>query len=347
MHGKTLNPDSQSRIPVLAALFVCIVLCAGCDIEKRPLTFPFDHGPHFNAANEWWYFTGEVTTAEGKTLGFEFTIFKRLTALPDTFSFLGHLAVSDPETKHYVFVEKATSPPVTGIEEGKTEILVNNFSYQFAEASGFHIKAETDSLAIDAVLVPESALLPHGEDGLITMGDGRSSYYYSFTSLATTGTLTVNSTEYTISSGRTWMDHQWGNFTVLGMKWDWFSLRLDDGGALMLFQFRDIFNNPTLKNWSFQAASGSVSYGSDFSEQAARLYKEAKGRSIYPVDWTIEVPELDAKFQVSPLFDAQSLYDVMTPDYWEGLCSVTGTMAGRSVSGAAYVELTGYEKINY
>ena len=37
----------------------------------------------------------------------------------------------------------------------------------------------------------------------------------------------------------------------------------------------------------------------------------------------------------------------MTPDYWEGLCSVAGTMAGKEVNGSAYVELTGYEKINY
>jgi predicted secreted hydrolase len=36
----------------------------------------------------------------------------------------------------------------------------------------------------------------------------------------------------------------------------------------------------------------------------------------------------------------------MTPDYWEGLCSVAGIMAGKEVHGAAYVELTGYEKTN-
>ena len=340
------NPNPESRIPIFAALFVFLAFClCACDIEKRPLEFPFDHGPHFNAVNEWWYFTGDVITAQGKTLGFEFTIFKRLISAEKGFAYLGHLAVSDPDTKQHAFVEKTTSPPVTGIEEGKTEIIVKNFSCQFAEASGFHIKAETDSLAIDAVLVPESALLPHGEDGLITMGDGRSSYYYSFTNLATIGTLTVNTTEYTIASGRTWMDHQWGNYTLLGMKWDWFSLRLDDGSSLMLFQFRDIFDKPTIKNWTYQAAAGSVLYGADFSAQAARRYKEEKGRSIYPVDWTIEVPGLDAKFQVSPLFDEQSLYDVMTPDYWEGLCSVAGIMEGKAVSGAAYVELTGYEKI--
>jgi predicted secreted hydrolase len=338
------NSDPESRIPVLAALLICCTLClCACDIEKRPLQFPFDHGPHCNAVNEWWYFTGEVQTARGKTLGFEFTIFKRLTSLPDTFSFLGHLALSDPESSEHRFVEKATRGPVAGIEEGKTEIIVESFSYQFAETSGFHITADTENFSLDFVLAPQSALLPHGEDGIITMGDGRSSYYYSFTNLSTTGMLTANNTEYNIISGRTWMDHQWGNYTILGMKWDWFSLRLDDGSSLMLFQFRDLFDKPTIKNWTYQAATGSVTCGSDFSLQAARLYQEQQGHSVYPLDWTIALPGLDAVFTVTPLFDEQSLYDVMTPDYWEGLCSVAGTMAGREVNGAAYVELTGYE----
>lgn len=339
------RPRPQSRIPVLIALLSTLALCSGCDIEKRALQFPFDHGPHFNAVNEWWYFTGEVQTAEGKTLGFEFTIFKRLISAEKGFAYLGHLAVSDPDTQQHAFVEKTTSPPVTGIEEGKTEITVESFSYQFVETSGFHIKADTENFSLDFVLVPESELLPHGRDGIITMGDGKSSYYYSCTALSTTGSISVQGTDYTISSGRTWMDHQWGNYTLLGMKWDWFSLRLDDGSSLMLFQFRDIFDNPTIKNWTLQAATGSVSYGSDFSVQAARLYQEQQGHSTYPLDWTIAVPGLDAVFTVTPFFDEQSLYDVMTPDYWEGLCSVAGTMAGKEVNGSAYVELTGYEKI--
>jgi predicted secreted hydrolase len=345
MQSLKRTPDHQSRIPIRIVLFIVFAFSAGCDIEKRPLQFPFDHGPHFKAVNEWWYFTGQVQTAEGKTLGFEFTIFKRFISVKKGFAFLGHLAVSDPETKQHDFVEKTASPPVTGIEEGKPEIIANNFSYQFAEASGFHITAQTETIALDFVLKPESALLPHGEDGLITMGDGRSSYYYSFTSLATTGTITVNNTEYTIVSGRTWMDHQWGNYTVLGMKWDWFSLRLDDGSSLMLFQFRDIFDHRTRANWSYLSANDTIAYGDNFSLQADRLYEEQEGRSIYPLDWTIEVPGLDAEFAVKPLFDEQSMYDVMTPDYWEGLCSVAGTMAGKAVSGSAYVELTGYEKI--
>jgi predicted secreted hydrolase len=326
-----------------AVLIISLLFVFSCDVPQRPLDFPFDHGPHFNAVNEWWYFTGKVMTADDKTLGFEFTIFKRWVPGSNSFAYLGHLAVSNPETSEHMFNEVPTSPPVSGIEEGKAELVINNFSYRFSEAEGFSVKAETETLAVDLSLTPLFDVLPHGNDGTIIMGDGRISYYYSFTNLATSGTISVNGTEYAVVSGRTWMDHQWGNFTVLGMKWDWFSLRFDDDSALMLFQFRNRLDTVTRANWSYQSGNGSMLYGEEFAAQVLRTYTEEKGHSTYPVDWIINVPDLEAELRVRPLFDAQSLYDVMTPDYWEGLCSVEGTMQSRAVAGAAYVELTGYE----
>ena len=330
--------------PINTVLLIgCLLSLCSCDIAKPPLDFPFDHGPHFNAVNEWWYFTGKVQTAEGKSLGFEFTIFKRPSPVVNNFAFLGHLAVSDPETSQHMFEEAVTAPPVFGIEEGKPEITVNKFFYKFSETEGIKLKADTEIISLDLALTPTLIVLPHGDDGIIAMGDGQSSYYYSFTNLATTGTISVNDVQYRISSGRSWMDHQWGNFTVLGMRWNWFSLRFEDGGSLMLFQFRTISDRVIRANWSYQSADGAVTYGEEFSAQANRLYIEEEGHSSYPVDWAIEIPALNAAFQVHPLFDEQSLYDVMTPDYWEGLCAVEGTLRGKPVTGSAYVELTGYE----
>ena len=160
----------------------------------------------------------------------------------------------------------------------------------------------------------------------------------------TEGYISLNGIEYTISSGRTWMDHQWGNYTVAGMIWDWFSLRLDDGRALMLFQFRNAKDVVVKTNWTYRTVAGLVTYGENFSVEATRTYQEEKGKSTYPIDWLVEVPDIDAEFMVSPLFDEQSLYDVMTPDYWEGLCSVKGSIRSEDITGSAYVELTGYSQ---
>ena len=325
----------------ILTIFLCTINC--CSEPGRSLSFPFDHGPHFDASNEWWYFTGEVMTIEGRVLGFEFTIFKRWIGGSNGFAYLGHLAVSDTETSEHFFAEVATLVPIAAIREGKPEIDINNFSYAYSEATGIVIQGKADDLAVHLSLSPAMDALPHGEDGIIVMGDGFNSYYYSFTNLLTAGSISVNGVTYLVTSGRTWMDHQWGNYSLSGMVWDWFSLRLDDGSALMLFQFRDESDEVVRTNWTYLSRTGSVSYGEEFSVQATRTYKDEQGEATYPVDWTVEVRDIDAEFLVKPLFDAQSLYDVMTPRYWEGLCSVKGTIKGESVSGSAYVELTGYE----
>jgi predicted secreted hydrolase len=332
---------ARTRVRWLAfGVLVVLVSTFGCDSLGRPLDFPFDHGPHFSARNEWWYFTGEVLTAEGRTLGFEFTIFKRWVQSLDDFAYLGHLAVSDPETEEHFFAEVPTFPPAAGIYEGKADIQINKFSYTFSESEGITIEAEAGNLSVNLHLAPTMDVLRHGQNGIIVMGDGISSHYYSFTNLATQGTISVNEIEYSVPSGRTWMDHQWGNYTLFGMKWDWFSLRLDDGGALMLFRFRDIFDNMVRSGWTYRAGTGLVEYGKRSSMDATDNYEDEN--CAYPLDWIIEIPGVDASFSVEPLFDSQCLYDVLTPDYWEGLCSLEGTVGGQQVSGSAYVELTGY-----
>ncbi|MEI6125166.1 MAG: lipocalin-like domain-containing protein [Pseudomonadota bacterium] len=319
-------------------------LLASCGEPQPPLAFPFDHGPHFDARTEWWYFTGDVMTTDGKRLGFECTIFKRWLLNHQNFGFIGHVALSDPEKAEHMVSESVTSPPVPGIEEGKADMQLNNFSYTYSESEGFLVKGKGENLSVDAVLRPGADVVPHGQDGVIAMGDGMPSYYYSYPDLSTAGRISHNGSEYVIASGRTWMDHQWGNYTIFGCMWDWFSLRLDNGGSLMLFRFRDAFNTSIRSNWTYSSAEGAVRYGEYFDVRAARTYKDVSGQCAYPLDWKITVPDLNAVFTVQPLFDGQAVASTMIPDYWEGLCSVTGSLEGKQAMGSAYVELTGYCK---
>src|SRR5215218_7710615 len=43
----------------------------------RDFTFPRDFGAHPEYQTEWWYYTGNLSTPEGRRFGFEFTIFRR------------------------------------------------------------------------------------------------------------------------------------------------------------------------------------------------------------------------------------------------------------------------------
>ena len=44
--------------------------------EVRDLVFPDDYGPHPGFKTEWWYYTGNLDTEQGRHFGYEFTISK-------------------------------------------------------------------------------------------------------------------------------------------------------------------------------------------------------------------------------------------------------------------------------
>jgi predicted secreted hydrolase len=48
----------------------------------RELVFPADHGPHPDFRTEWWYFTGNLATAEGRRFGYQLTFFRTAVAPP-------------------------------------------------------------------------------------------------------------------------------------------------------------------------------------------------------------------------------------------------------------------------
>ncbi len=71
-------------------------------------------------------------------------------------------------------------------------------------------------------------------------------------------------------------------------------------------------------------------------------WKSPHSGAVYPAGWTLEVPSEQLKIQVRPRLADQELRVLFT--YWEGAVSVSGNRAGKDVSGAGYVELTGYAR---
>src|SRR3954454_7733038 len=73
-------------------------------LAPRDFNFPADHGPHPEFRTEWWYYTGNLATAEGRRFGFQLTFFRQALAPhpPARASewaasqvYLAHFAVSD------------------------------------------------------------------------------------------------------------------------------------------------------------------------------------------------------------------------------------------------------------
>ena len=46
-------------------------------LTPRQWRFPVDFGAHPDHQTEWWYYTGNLETAEGRPFGYQFTIFRQ------------------------------------------------------------------------------------------------------------------------------------------------------------------------------------------------------------------------------------------------------------------------------
>ncbi len=208
------------------------------------------------------------------------------------------------------------------------------------------MQAEQDGLALDLVLVDSKGPVLQGERGYSPKGPqpGNASYYYSLSRLETSGAVRVADEVYSVS-GLSWMDHEWSTSALAAdqVGWDWFSVQMDDGGDLMVFQLRkedgsiDSFSSGTLI-----APDGSTRHlGRDeFEIRVEDTWRSPQTGADYPARWTVTVPAADLTLQVEPYLADQEL--TVSYAYWEGAVRVEGERAGQAVRGNGYVEMTGY-----
>ena len=155
-----------------------------------------------------------------------------------------------------------------------------------------------------------------------------------------TGTIAIGGAPAEVT-GEAWFDHQWGNFSVVDIGWDWFSLRLDDGTDLMLYQLRDAEGNPVEASGTYVSATGEteVLEGGDFSTEATGSWVSPGNRATYPMGWRVSLPSRRINLTLTPIVrDAEFDATATTGNfYWEGAVVVSG-----SHSGVGFVELVGY-----
>ena len=160
-------------------------------------------------------------------------------------------------------------------------------------------------------------------------------------------------------TGQSWMDHEFGtSFLEDGqVGWDWFSIQLDDGRDLMIFQLRrsdgtiDPRSSGTLIEGGTPGAGTAarprqvpITLDSGFRLEPGRTWTSPASRARYPVAWRVVVPSAGLDLTVAAIVDAQELH---TPEstgisYWEGAIDVSGRSAGQAVKGRGYLEMTGY-----
>jgi predicted secreted hydrolase len=342
--------------------------------DPLPVTLPRDDGPH-TRLTEWWYYTGHLLAADGRRFGFEAVVFRaERGGLPVTWA--SHLALTDEAGGRFLYGQRSEigtqvdrSPhdaggaptgfalAITGFDPAVPESLTRE-PWVFGGSGGLDLiraglsSAEATAaganfgLALDLRAAKPPAL--HGEIGWIDFGGAGSSYYYSRTRMAASGTLILDGEVLHVEGGA-WFDHQWGDFiSVGGGGWDWFAVNLADGTDLTISLVRDADGAYPLVYGTLVDAAGRVHAlaRADFDLVAdpVRIWTSPRTGATYPAGWTIRVPREGLVIDLEPTVEDQELDTRPTTGvvYWEGSQVVRATRDGMPIPGEAYVELTGY-----
>ena len=315
--------------------------------------FPRDHFDHPGFRTEWWYYTGNVRAADGHRYGFELVFFRqgqrRDTAVsPSAWRvddlYLAHLAWTDIDNRRFRYYKRLNraGPGIAGIRAAEGRIWNGNWETRW-DHQVQTLTAIADDIKLNLRLTPATPPVIQGENGVSVKGEGpgQASHYVSFPRLSVEGLL--NGAAVT---GSAWMDHEWfSNQLAESLRgWDWFSVQLDDGTELMLFQLRrmDGAIDP-YSSGTYIARDGRPTHlpRAAFELQPLAWWTSPKTGAKYPIRWRIAVPSLHLDLECAAAIPEQELVgeDEASPTYWEGAVVYSGTRAG-----VGYLEMTGYAK---
>ncbi|MDX2136549.1 MAG: lipocalin-like domain-containing protein [Chloroflexota bacterium] len=328
--------------------------------EPLDWDFPRNFGAHPDYQTEWWYYTGNVTTADGRRFGYQFTIFRR-GLLPGEVTtgsewrtnqlYMAHFTVSDIEGGRFYHEERFSrgSADLAGAATGEMPYRVWLEDWEVravnTDASLTQIVAAGDGYAVDVTLEQLKPPALQGDGGLSSKSAeaGNASHYYSLTRLATSGTFTIGDETFTVS-GYSWKDHEFST-SALGtnaLGWDWFGLQFDDNRELMVGQIRllDGGRDPNFGGLLVYP-DGTTEYlpAEQFTIESTATWTSPHTGAVYPAGWVITAqPQQSAAFTitVTPQMSDQELHGGGIA-YYEGSVIISG-----DASGFGYAELTGY-----
>jgi predicted secreted hydrolase len=358
----------RSRWTCIAALFFCAIFFfakAATSQYKAALPgyryeFPRDHFNHPDFQTEWWYYTGNVKSADGHRFGFELTFFRQgidpNSQNSNTWEvhdlYVAHLALSDLDGGKFLHAERTNraGPGIAGISEAEKRVWNGNWQVLWQDGEQA-LRAIDDRFALQLTLRPAKPPVIHGENGISQKaeGTGHASHYISLTRLNTAGEILAAGRTFEVT-GSTWMDHEFftEQLSADQVGWDWLSIQLQDNTELMLFHIRhkDSSIDPYSAGTFVDASGGTIHLRRDefFMEPEETTWTSPETLAVYPVKWKISVPKLGLALECTTSLPWQELASSgFVPAYWEGAVVLNGRKNGSPSLGVGYLEMTGYD----
>ncbi len=320
-------------------------------LEGGQITLPRDEGRHSPLPElEWWYVVyhvkGEITGNSYSILVTHFNNFFRfftVSNISEKKHYSGTTLGSLKAQKNYLDLEQHT-PYGIDVFKNKKDSSGALLPYQY------FMETNHNTMHLSASLKALKPPMPAAGLGYIPVGSSGMSWYYSLTRLQVSGSLTIEGLSEPIS-GIAWMDHQWGPFLVSPVEvgnffesYEWFCVQLDSGEELMI---SNIYNRGD-KLPHDDKAYGGVSLFDQNAKHHGTVHREFKRLKYWrdpasghfmSMGWELNVPEWDLHLSMEPDYEEQMVDFPFNGTFWEGSISVTGTIAGRAVTGKSFGEL--------
>ena len=329
-------------------------------------SFPRDHFAHPEFRTEWWYYTGNVASTEGRRFGFELTFFRMAVeeeaadggswAIRDLH--LAHLALSDLDGRKFYRAERLnrSGPGLAGADIAQGRIWNGNWQVRWLAPEDRlgpqHLQATSEDFALDLELSPLKPAVIHGPDGVSRKSAeaGHASHYISFTRLGVSGKVRVGAETHSVS-GSAWMDHEFFSHGLAANQvgWDWMSIQLENSTELMLYRLRrrdgtaDPFSSGTYVDAGGRAQHLSAQ---DFVMEPGDVWRSPETAGRYPIQWKVSVPSLQIVLECQTDLTSQEIVSrrQVGPNYWEGAVTFKGLVGDEEIHGVGYLEMTGYDK---
>jgi predicted secreted hydrolase len=329
----------------------------------RVWQFPADFGAHPEYRTEWWYYTGNLESDDGRPFGYQLTIFRQALVpeappaqpsggggsawrTPHVYS--AHFTVSDIATDTFLQEERFSRGALglAGAEADPYAVWLNDWRIRAEGPDRVRLQAATGAMAIDLSLTQSRPPVLQGQNGLSRKGSepGNASHYYSLVQQPTEGTVTVAGRDHAVH-GVSWKDHEFST-SVLSpgtVGWDWFSAQFENGSALMLYGLRrEDGGKEPFSGGRWIDGEGEVELGAeDYDLTVTATWRSPRSGARYPAAWTLTIPRLDLDLVITPQMADQEL-STASATYWEGALSYRGHHGEQPLLGRGYGELTGY-----
>jgi hypothetical protein len=172
-------------------------------------------------------------------------------------------------------------------------------------------------------------------------------FYYSQTDNTVTGSLTVGGTTETVT-GTAWIDRQYGSFNPItgGEDYEWFSIKLDNGTDLNLWNIFDS-NNEIPDNLKYKILSAYVDEDqntqytiSDFEIERLEYFFTPDNLRNYSKKWRLTSASKNIDLIITSNYENSEVnITELNFRFFEGATTISGTIGGNAVTGVGFAEL--------